>query len=122
MTKRAYIGNTSANKCDDRVNLKMHGACKETSLKDFERKNQSFVSRYQELVDKAVGGLRRSTLNTTTINTVTRESWASESRRISDMMSHTSFDHDVERDVDDETSSIYTTRKKGKTSKKEITI
>ena len=119
LTERAYIGNTSANKIDDRVNLKMFGAGRENNLKDFERKNQSFVSRYQELVDKAVGGLRRTTLNTTTINTEIRESWASESERISDMMSDTDFNLDVEIDDDDDTSSIHATKKKGKTSKKE---
>ena len=72
LTRRAYIGNTSANKIDDEINLKMFGVGKEISLEDFERKNQSFVSRYQELVDRAVGGRRRTTLDTTTINNVTR--------------------------------------------------
>ena len=46
LTRRPYIRNTSANKCDDPVNLKMLGAGAPTKLQDFEEKNQPFVSRY----------------------------------------------------------------------------
>ena len=38
LTRRPYIGKTSANKCDDQVNLKMFGAGSATKLEDFERK------------------------------------------------------------------------------------
>ena len=99
--------------------MKMFGAGKEISLKDFERKNQSVISRHQELVDRAVGGQRRTTLDTTTINNVTRLSWVSESERISDMMTNTCFNLDTVIDNNDETSSTQSKKKKGKTSKKE---
>ena len=52
LTRRPYIGNTSANKCDDQVNLKMLGAGSAIKLQDFERKNQSFVQGIRSWLTK----------------------------------------------------------------------
>ena len=71
------------------------------------------------MVDQAVGGQRRTILDTTTTNIVSRESWTRASIRISEMISRTSFDLDARRDINCETSSTHATKKKGKTSTKE---
>ena len=65
LTKRVYIGSTSANKIDDQNNVKMAGPAVANRLMVFEEKSQSFISRYQELVDKAIGGQKRTSLNIT---------------------------------------------------------
>ena len=72
LTGRSYIGNTSADKTDDQDNVRMFGLTMPKILRDFERQSQSFVSRYQELVDRVIGGKRRTTLNTTA-NITTRK-------------------------------------------------
>ena len=110
LTRRLYIGNTSANKIDNRINLKMFGAGIPKKMRDFERQSQSFVLRYQELVDKTVGGKRRTTLEKMATSE-TRESWATESRRISEMMPGTTFNLDVTRGANCEPSP---TRKRQK--------
>ena len=77
LTRRSYVGNINANKIDDQNNVRMFGLNILNRLRDFERQSQSFVSRYQELVDRTIGGKRRITLKITA-NSVTRKSWATE--------------------------------------------
>ena len=57
----------------------MFGLTMPKILQDFERESQSFVSRYQELVDGAIGGKMIVTLNTMA-NSATKKSWANESK------------------------------------------
>ena len=98
LTKRAYIGNTSANMINDRNNVRMLGSALTTRLMDFKRKSQSFASRYQEMVDNVIGGQRRRTLNTTS-DDVSKKTRKKESKIISDMMSNTTFNLGVNSGV-----------------------
>ena len=59
LTRRLYIGNTSANKIDDQDNVRMFGLTNLKRLKDLGRESQYFGLRYQELVDRAIGGRKK---------------------------------------------------------------
>ena len=113
MTKRAYIGNTSTNKIDDQNNVAMSGSAVTNRLMDFERKSQSFISRYRGLVDKAIGGQRRTTLNTTADDAL-KESWVRKSQFIPDMIACTNLNLDVQRDANCLTSPSQTRRRRTK--------
>ena len=104
LTRRSYIGKRSAKTMDDGDNVRMLGLTIPKKLRDFGRQSQSFFSRFQELIDREIGVRRRTMLNTT-VNGATRKSWATESTRISGMISRTSFNLDVKRCINCEMSS-----------------